>query len=277
MKNKINLILMLFFISTFCFPQAPWKGNTFTVNHVTDAFVYSLMKNQQVLIVDSGYIVMLTQAATGAMTIATTTHVTIVGSVDISGLIGATGATGASGINGSTGAVGATGASGANGSTGAVGATGASGIAGNTGVTGAVGATGAGIQYWDRASTYTYLSNTGDNVGIGTTSPAAKLEVNGGVIFNGSTFNKKITVCVTATYTVLSDDYFIIDDAGSSTITLPDPSTCTGRELLIFARAAGSYFITLTPTPVGVVQIVNSGECHRFISTGVEWVSSAGY
>jgi hypothetical protein len=69
----------------------------------------------------------------------------------------------------------------------------------------------------------------------------------------------------------------IIDDFGSSTITLPTPSTCPGRELLIFARAGGGYLITLTPTPYGIVQVVNSGECQRFISTGSEWVTAAGY
>ena len=74
------------------------------------------------------------------------------------------------------------------------------------------------------------------------------------------------------------EDYdLIINDFGSSTITLPAPATCPGRELLIFARAGGSYAITLTPTPVGIVQVVYSGECHRFISTGSEWVTAAGY
>jgi len=209
------------------------------------------------------------------------------GATGATGLTGATGAAGSNGSNGATGATGltgATGAAGSNGSNGATGATGATGTQGPTGLTGPTGAAPADEPWRNTAgtpatNTSTDINFTSGNVGIGTSAvaPAQKLEVNGGVQFNGAQINKKVRVYSTSTYTVAADDHLIINDFGSSTITLPAPATCPGRELLIFARAGGSYSITLTPTPFGIVQVVFSGECHRFISTGSEWVTAAGY
>ena len=206
------------------------------------------------------------------------------GSNGATGLTGATGAAGSNGSNGATGLTGATGAAGSNGSNGATGATGATGTQGPTGLTGPTGAAPADEPWRNTAgtpatNTSTDINFTSGNVGIGTSAvaPAQKLEVNGGVQFNGAQINKKVRAYSTSTYTVAADDHLIINDFGSSTITLPAPATCPGRELLIFARAGGSYAITLTPTPVGIVQVVYSGECHRFISTGSEWVTAAGY
>jgi len=101
---------------------------------------------------------------------------------------GPTGATG-TGINGVTGPTGATGASGI-GLTGSIGPTGPTGVTG-TGLTGATGATGAtgplvagtlgqtlrydGTSWVANSNIY----NDGTNVGIGTSSPVCRLQVNG--------------------------------------------------------------------------------------------------
>ena len=112
------------------------------------------------------------------------------------GLTGPTGSAGTNGTNGATGAQGPTGVDGTNGATGATGAQGPTGVDGTNGATGAQGPTGltgatgplvAGTSgqtlrhdgaSWVANST---LFNNGTNVGIGTTAPAAKLQVSGGI------------------------------------------------------------------------------------------------
>jgi hypothetical protein len=111
----------------------------------------------------------------------------------LQGNTGATGATGQQGIQGgqgNTGATGATGLQGITGSTGVTGPIGAQGATGLQGVTGPTGATGflqsgsaaGNTPYWNGISWVTNSSNifnNGGNVGIGTTTPTVKLEVNG--------------------------------------------------------------------------------------------------
>ncbi|HVN67197.1 MAG TPA: hypothetical protein VMT55_02410, partial [Candidatus Sulfotelmatobacter sp.] len=131
----------------------------------------------------------------------------VTGSTGSMGEIGATGATGATGLTGITGSTGATGAAGTTGSTGSTGLTGVTGSTGSIGATGeastvpgptgspgVTGATGSTGATGEAAPTGTYVLKTGDtmtgtltntagavfggNVGIGTTSPGAALEVN---------------------------------------------------------------------------------------------------
>ncbi|NTW31253.1 MAG: tail fiber domain-containing protein [Bacteroidetes bacterium] len=106
---------------------------------------------------------------------------------------GPTGPTGPSGINGNTGVTGPTGSG--NGPTGATGPTGF-GTAGPTGATGATGATGTGTGSVGCTNANFVLKNDGTNgtcsqifdnstnVGIGTTSPVQKLDVNGDININ---------------------------------------------------------------------------------------------
>ena len=94
--------------------------------------------------------------------------------------IGLPGPRGADGADGAPGAPGADGAPGAQGLPGADGATGATG-AGATGATGATGPAGASVFGLNGADAF---YNAG-NVGIGTTSPNAKLDVQGGDISGG--------------------------------------------------------------------------------------------
>jgi hypothetical protein len=112
---------------------------------------------------------------------------------------GPTGPTGAQGVQGITGAQGNTGPTGAQGATGVTGAQGIQGITGpqgNTGPTGATGSTGAtgatgllsagsvagNTPYWNGSAwevSSNNIHNNGGNVGIGTTTPSYKLDVNG--------------------------------------------------------------------------------------------------
>lgn len=103
------------------------------------------------------------------------------------GLNGATGPTGADGITGPKGDAGLPGATGPTGDAGLQGTTGPTGATGPTGLTGATGllpngTTAGNTTYWDGTQWVTNNSNiynNGGNVGVGTTSPNAKLEVNG--------------------------------------------------------------------------------------------------
>ena len=112
------------------------------------------------------------------------------------GATGPTGPTGAAGTNGADGADGATGPTGPTGAAGTNGADGADGATGPTGPTGATGATGplvSGTESqtlrhngtdWEASS---LIFNTGDSVGIGTTSPSAFVHTSGGnVLLEGA-------------------------------------------------------------------------------------------
>jgi hypothetical protein len=130
------------------------------------------------------------------------------GPAGVAGANGATGPQGPIGLTGSTGLQGPAGAAGANGATGPqgpIGLTGATGLQGPAGADGVAGATGpqgpagiAGAQgptgliadgtsagntaYWNGTAWVTNNSNifnNGGNVGIGTSTPNVKLEVNG--------------------------------------------------------------------------------------------------
>lgn len=138
----------------------------------------------------------------------------LVGATGATGLTGATGATGAQGGDGATGPQGNTGATGAIGPTGYTGATGftgatgpqaESGATGPQGDTGATGATGpaadfeggivineAGADVDVRVEGVSdinllYVDASTNRVGIGTNTPATKLDVNGGLFTHGDT------------------------------------------------------------------------------------------
>ncbi|MBU0486562.1 MAG: hypothetical protein KKA07_15690 [Bacteroidetes bacterium] len=110
------------------------------------------------------------------------------GSDGVTGPAGIDGVTGPAGIDGATGPAGVSGNDGATGPSGATGDDGLPGVTGATGPTGTSatgsipGATGQTLRHngtdWEASSK---LYNTGNNIGIGTTSPSGKLEVQGEV------------------------------------------------------------------------------------------------
>ncbi len=122
------------------------------------------------------------------------------------GPAGATGPQGARGVTGATGATGTgtTGPAGSTGPTGPIGLTGPTGAAvtGPTGATGLTGPTGSldsgtaigNTTYWDGTKwvvNSNNIFNKGDSVGIGTSTPHAKLEIaNADMLVNGITVGK---------------------------------------------------------------------------------------
>jgi hypothetical protein len=118
------------------------------------------------------------------------------GPIGLTGPAGATGPQGLAGAVGPQGPIGLTGATGPQGSAGATGAQGPSGPQGSTGATGATGPQGpqgptgflssgsaaGNTPYWNGTAwvlNNSNIFNNGANVGIGSTVPTSKLEVNG--------------------------------------------------------------------------------------------------
>lgn len=114
------------------------------------------------------------------------------------GPTGATGPQGPIGLTGATGPQGPIGLTGATGPQGPIGATGPQGPIGLTGPTGPQGPTGllpngaavGNTPFWNGASwtvNNSNIFNNGSGVGIGTSTPGAKLEINGSIKITGGT------------------------------------------------------------------------------------------
>ena len=82
------------------------------------------------------------------------------------------------------------------------------------------GATGGNSSAWNRSGTNVFLANTGDSVGIGTTSPGAKLDVNGALNVGGAFTNSKTSYrSIAGTGFVTDDADKLYDNSGTMLIT----------------------------------------------------------
>ncbi|MFL5815918.1 MAG: glycine-rich domain-containing protein [Bdellovibrionia bacterium] len=169
------------------------------------------------------------------------------GLVGATGTAGATGATGTTGPSGATGATGATGSAGPAGTAGVTGATGVTGAAGATGATGTTGPTGASPFLLNGSDAY----YTNGNVGIGTTGPAAKLDVSGGVRIGDDSSSCSSTNAGTVKY--VSNTLSYCD--GSNWMALAAGSSSSGSQL--YANP-GTYTWTV-PAGVNSVSVLAVG------------------
>jgi len=104
---------------------------------------------------------------------------------------------------------------------------------------------GTGLNFVESGvADYRLFLMKGGNVGINTSTPASRLEVNGSMalpITNNSSTG-------TQTYTMTADDYtYIKSGTGTHTVTLPDPTTCEGR-IYVLKRATTSGTFTVKTT-----------------------------
>ena len=178
------------------------------------------------------------------------------------GLTGAVGATGAQGIQGVAGPIGLTGATGPAGPTGAAGPTGLTGATGPTGLTGAQGPAGlltsgsaaGNTPYWNGTAWVTNNSNifnNGANVGIGTATPAVKLQVNGAAT-NTLAFNAGTSSTID-----FSQSNLAYTSATAASYTLSN------------IKNGGAYSLVLTSTTsTGAASFTSAGFTFKYMGTG---------
>ena len=116
-----------------------------------------------------------------------------------------------------------------------------------------------------------------DRVGVGTSAPVAKFQVNG-------SFATSAPIGIIADYSVTISDFVIFSQrAATNTITLPAPATCAGRLLWIvntgggLVNSASTNVYPLTSSALGFAILPNVvGSFALLISNGVAWYKVAG-
>ncbi len=163
--------------------------------------------------------------------------------------------------SGSGGATGATGPTGANGTTGADGTTGPTGADGPTGPTGPVVSGTLGQTLYHDGSDWAATSNlynNGTNVGIGTNTPAEKLDVNGNIMLSGS--SRSISSGNAFNVSSTSDLDLIIDSDNNSTNSyLRVKRNGDGAETIMTLSEDG-YLGLGTTSPGTFLDVVNATE-----------------
>jgi hypothetical protein len=117
--------------------------------------------------------------------------------------------------------------------------------------------------------------NASGNVGIGTTSPVNKLDVNG-------SFGRGAPVTKTTSFTLAAtENWVIVNMAGGCTVTLPAASSWTGRELTI--KTLNDPVVSASANVVGLASVSAStsilgptpGKWATLVSDGTSWVVMA--
>lgn len=121
-----------------------------------------------------------------------------------------------------------------------------------------------------------FLDASTDRVGIGTSTPTAKLQVNG-------SFGLNAPVTVTTDYTVAATANFIISNrAASNTLTLPAAASNTGRILYVStiqAQAVVSASSNVVPRAGGIAATsilpATDGAWAMLVCDGTNWIIMA--
>jgi hypothetical protein len=167
---------------------------------------------------------------------------------------GAVGATGATGPQGPIGLTGTQGPQGIQGPVGATGATGSTGLQGPSGLLSS-GAAAGNTPYWNGTSWITNNSNVfnnGANVGIGTTTPTVKLQVNGAAT-NTLAFNAGTSSTID-----FSQSNLAYTSAAAASYTLSN------------LKNGGAYSLVLTSTTnSGIATFTSTGFTFKYMGTSL--------
>jgi hypothetical protein len=111
-------------------------------------------------------------------------------------------------------------------------------------------------------------------IGVGTTAPNSTLDVRGSL----STAYRSFT---TATSASLTDNTLVFTGTSSASLTLPDATTCTGREYWIKNASSNSSALTVATTSSQTIDGLNSwlitqmNKTLRVVSNGTNWYVSS--
>lgn len=180
---------------------------------------------------------------------------------ETSGSGGVTGATGPTGTNGPTGPTGADGVTGPTGADGATGADGSTGPTGATGPTGPLVSGTTGQTLYHNGLDWTATSNLyhdGNNVGIGTTSPVDKLDVNGDITLSG--FSRNISSGNALNMLSTSGIDLIIDSDDNSTNSAFRVKRNGDLSETIMTLSEDGFLGLGTTSPATWLDVVNSTE-----------------
>lgn len=110
-----------------------------------------------------------------------------------------------------------------------------------------------------------HVSASANSVGIGTATPAQKLDINGSLGTNGAVVHKGIETLAAAGAISLVQRTSILDTTSSFTATLANGAT--GLTKLLMSRNTGTVTVTAT-TPAGWAQIQFTG---AYQVANLEW------
>ena len=120
------------------------------------------------------------------------------------------------------------------------------------------------------AAVVLYAANANAQIGVGTTTPNSMLDVRGSMSLNYRAFASSSTITT-------ADNMLIFTGTSAATATLPDATTCIGREYWIKNTSSNTSLLTVNTTSSQTIDGLSTwllddpNEAVRVISNGANW------